>query len=1042
MINEKVIQNILGKDKYEEVLWEYDDNLIQIIKRSNEGKMKFDLVFNNLENKYQIIFFLNEDKTDFTGYCNCSLGKNGDNCEHLIWSAIRVNKDLVDNDMKKKEMNTSSFKIDLLSKLSRVEFNENEINLKFKIKHIDDMNVSFELYVNVNNNKDYVVRNIEKFLVSLENKDKLYFGKELSVEEYMINKKFEDTIFCLNFLKLKYENINSSINKMVVSIHDFYLILKTLVNSYIIYNSEEYIITEGINNVDIFLRKDKEDNTMLEITKNSKYKIIGEDFATNDSKNSIHLLTNNDFEKLRLLESINFDFDQPTYKIILDKEEAHDFIQKTLPNIYNEFNVNIDNNLGINVINEPIEVTIECYKEGKNIIIQPTFMYGNYNSNYTYLDVIINKNKYVENLVLEFLLNMGYEYNIQDNTFFISNKRAQFIFLTEQLLEIQQNYEVVIDEKLKKSILNFDNSSISINVNKSNDVDYFEVNFEIPNIKEVEISKILQAFESEKTFYKLEDDTFLKLNDQRIYEQLLFVNEVVKDSSFKENKHRIPKYKALQINYEIKNKFEKYELNQSFLNYIDSISLIPEINKKEFENFSYVLRDYQKEGVSWLSNLYESSLGALLADEMGLGKTLQTISFLQIKNINKAIIVVPKALLYNWEKEFEKFAPEMNIVVVSGDKEERKKLIQNHDNNQIIITSYSSVVNDYKLYENISFEVVIIDEAQYIKNPTTKTARSIKTLKGNFFIALTGTPVQNHILELWSIFDFLLPGYYTDLNSFKKKYNFETNKKSIDLLKETSAPFILRRYKKDVLKELPQKIETNIVCEMEDKQKVIYKTYANKVQDEVQGYVNNKNYLNKNMEILSAITRLRQLSISPKLVDKNYLEDSGKVEVFLELVNQIIENEEKVLVFSQYTSLLEILKEKLKDNDINYYYLDGNTKPKDRLISVERFNKNTVPVFLISLKAGGVGLNLTSASNVIIMDPWWNPTVEDQAIDRSHRIGQENKVQVYRLISKDTIEEKMGIIKKSKEQLIQDVLESNTPNITKMSSEELINLLM
>ncbi len=1041
MINEKVIKNILGKNKYEEVLWEYDENLIQIIKRSNEVKMKFDLVFNNLENKYQIIIFLNEEKTDFTGYCNCELGKNGDNCEHLIWSAIKINNDLVENDKKKKVMNTSSFKMDLLSKLSKVKFNTNEINLNFNIKHIDDKNVSFELYVNVNNNKNYVVRNIEKFLNSLENKEKLYFGKELSVEDYMINKKFEDTIFCLNYLKFKYENKNSSINKMELSIADFHLLLKTLVNSYVSYNSEEYIVLEGINNVDIFLKKDVNDNMILEIKKNSKYKIIGENFAINDSKNSIHLLTNNDFEKLSLLESINFDQNQPTYKIILDKGKAQDFVQNTLPNIYNEFNVNIDNNLGIKIINEPIDVTIECYKEGKDIIVQPTFKYGKYNSNFNYSGVIINKNKYVESLVLEFLFNMGYDYDIQDNFFLISNKRAQFIFLTEQLLEIQQNYEVSIDEKLKKSILNFDSSSISINVNKSNDIDYFEVNFEIPNIKENEISKILQAFESEKTFYKLDDDTFLKLNDQRIYEQLLFVNEVIRDSSFKENKHRIPKYKALQINSEIRNKFEKYNLNQSFLNYIDSISLIPEIDIKEFEKYQYELREYQKEGVAWLSNLYESNLGALLADEMGLGKTLQTISFLQIKNINNAIIIVPKSLLYNWKTEFEKFAPSMNTVVINGDKVLRKDLIQDRDTDQIIITSYSSVINDYKLYENISFEVVIIDEAQYIKNPTTKTARSIKTLKGNFFVALTGTPVQNHILELWSIFDFLLPGYYSDLNSFKKKYNLENNKDSMKLLKETSTPFILRRYKRDVLKELPQKIETSIICEMEDNQKVIYKTYADIVQDEVQSYIKNKNYLNKNMEILSAITRLRQLSISPKLVDKNYLEDSGKVEVFCELVTQIIENEEKVLVFSQYTSLLEILKEKLEENDINYYYLDGNTKPKERLISVERFNKNSVPIFLISLKAGGVGLNLTSASNVIIMDPWWNPTVEDQAVDRSHRIGQENKVQVYRLVSKDTIEEKINVIKKTKEQLIQDVLESKTPNITKMSSEELINLL-
>ncbi len=1037
MINKEYIKSIISIKDYEEVLWEYDTNLIQVIKeKENNNKKTYNLKFNNLKEKFDIMLVV-KNKDDVDGYCNCKKGKEGKKCEHLVWSMIKVNEE---SKSKKEENNfikKDDYKWNILEDIANYSLSKDKVDLILEIIDIKDDLINISLKVSANKKKVYKVSNIEKFISLVNDNKPLKYGKEFDLVEYEFSKRDMKLINILNFIFLKNKYSKNLLKVDTLLIEDFVKVLDTLKNTYILYKGEEFFISKKIRDIDIFI---SEENSNIKLAINSKdaYTFLFENIVINNLTKTIYLLEKKDLKKISLLNSIDNVKDK--YEMFLSKEESDKLLSEVLPKIFNEFNINVDSSLNMEIVSKKLNVEFFCYMNKKSIYIKPRFLYGEYDGEEIYENKLIKRDMYLEEQIINSLLLQGYEYDPYIKEFYIKVEKSQFLFLTKNIFELKQQYDVKIDDSLKKAILNFDSSSVSLSINSSSKYDYFEIDFDLPDIDVNEIDDIIKSFDNKREYHKLSSGSFLKLNDKQVYNQLVFLKEVIKDNTYKLNTYRIPKYKAIMMQEEVSNKFNKYKFNQDFLNYIESIKLIDKLEDNIFSHKDYQLRDYQKQGVSWLSNLYEANLGALLADEMGLGKTLEVISFLNIKKIKDAIIVVPKALLYNWEHEFLKFDINQDVIVVDGSKEKREEKIKD-SKNKIILTSYNSVINDYESYNKRTFGCVIIDEAQYIKNPQTKTSRCVKMLKGNFYIALTGTPIENNLLELWSIFDFILPGYLSDLNSFNNKYKVKDEISNLDLLKKGLAPFILRRLKSDVLKQLPDKIENNLYCDLEDKQKQIYFEYVKKVQHDIESYIKKGNYKSKSIEILSSITRLRQIAIDPGLYTKDYDMISGKIQVFEELINEIISSNEKVLVFSQYTVLLKKLAKKLEEDEINYYYLDGDTRPKQRLMDVERFNKNKIPVYLISLKAGGVGLNLTSASNVIIMDPWWNPAVENQAIDRSHRIGQKNKVQVFRIISKGTIEEKILDLKNDKEKLISQVLENNTEDITKLSTEDLIDIL-
>lgn len=412
-----------------------------------------------------------------------------------------------------------------------------------------------------------------------------------------------------------------------------------------------------------------------------------------------------------------------------------------------------------------------------------------------------------------------------------------------------------------------------------------------------------------------------------------------------------------------------------------------------------------------------------------------------------SLVVSPSSLTLNWQNEVKKFAKELKTLVIRGTLSERKRQIEEIDQYDLVITSYDLLKRDIELYleKDYSFRYIIADEAQYLKNSNTQNAKSIKKIKADTRYALTGTPIENSLAELWSIFDFIMPDYLFTYKKFKTMYETpiikEESQETMAKLKMLIEPFILRRNKKEVLTELPDKTITVLNNEMGEEQKNIYLSYLAQAKQEIAEEIELNGYEKSQMQILAALTRLRQICCHPGLFIEGYQEGSSKLEQCMEVVQDAVNSGHKILLFSGYTSMFEIMEKELKQKGIPYFKLTGSTKVDERIELVDEFNENPeIKVFLISLKAGGTGLNLTGADMVIHYDPWWNLSTENQATDRAYRIGQKNNVQVYKLITKNSIEEKIYELQQRKAELVDNMLSTKTSFINKLSKEEIMNL--
>ncbi|MDW7658343.1 MAG: DEAD/DEAH box helicase [Bacillota bacterium] len=459
------------------------------------------------------------------------------------------------------------------------------------------------------------------------------------------------------------------------------------------------------------------------------------------------------------------------------------------------------------------------------------------------------------------------------------------------------------------------------------------------------------------------------------------------------------------------------------------------------ELLDQILRPYQRTGVQWLLFLGRFRMGGILADDMGLGKTLQVlVALAAIHRTRPALIVCPKTLLFNWQNEARRFTPALKTVLVHGPQDYRRRLLRQAYDFDLLVTSYPLIQRDINQYEKLEFDCCILDEAQMIKNPETHLARHVKKIKARQRIALTGTPLENNIMDLWSIFDFILPGYLGRKDAFRIQYAEANQEKLLPRIK----PFLLRRTKVDVLPELPNKIEETLYAPLTQNQLALYHQTLTQIRKKISESIDSRGLAQSRMAILAGLTRLRQISNHPGLLHEAYRSVqgiSGKFELFDELLQTLLANGHKVLVFSQFTRMLAILSRRLQDRQIPFCYLDGQTQDRQQVI--REFNRATdIPVFLISLKAGGFGLNLTSADTVILFDPWWNPMVEDQAADRVHRFGQKKVVTIYRLISQGTIEEKMEGLQARKRLTFDRVINrAGSPGDRSISTEDLKALL-
>ncbi len=568
-----------------------------------------------------------------------------------------------------------------------------------------------------------------------------------------------------------------------------------------------------------------------------------------------------------------------------------------------------------------------------------------------------------------------------------------------------------------------------------------------------ELVDIVDSYRKKKKFYRLKSGDFLSLENNAISSIAeLLDGLMLHKKDLRGEEIQVPKFRAGFIDQVLAEDGGMLEVNRSS----DYKSVIR--NMKNVEDSDYVvpeelngsLRKYQKRGYRWMRTLADLGFGGILADDMGLGKTIQTIAYILGRRQSKLpfLIVCPASLVYNWEREFTNFAPTLTTKMILGSAPVRKALITDETvagyEADVWITSYDMVKRDIEHYDDITFDTVIIDEAQNIKNPKTLAAKSVKELCGQVRFALTGTPIENRLSELWSIFDFLMPGilgtYPSFRNTFELSIVVDQDEEVMARLKKMVAPFILRRTKKEVLKELPDKVEQFVYAKMDGEQKKLYTGHALRLMESLNGQ-SEQDVKNGKIEILAELTKLRQICCEPRMLFEDYKGESCKVDVCEELIRDAIEAENKVLIFSQFTSLFVVLEERLKKMGVSYYKLTGETPKRQRLDMAESFNADDTPVFLISLKAGGTGLNLTGANIVIHMDPWWNVAAQNQATDRAHRIGQEEVVTVFKLIASDTIEEKIVKLQEQKAELADEVLSGEGISAAKLTKEDFMEIL-
>jgi len=578
-------------------------------------------------------------------------------------------------------------------------------------------------------------------------------------------------------------------------------------------------------------------------------------------------------------------------------------------------------------------------------------------------------------------------------------------------------------------------SSVNFSVSYNSELNLLEADFDT-TLSDDDLLGILSAIKVKESFYRLTDGTFVSLEKSdettpfSLLEQLEF-----SDFELLQKHKQLLTYHAMYLD-----SLSYVTKSESFLEYVDKIKQ----TKADIPDFlADVLREYQKTGLDWFKQLSSLGFGGILADDMGLGKTLQVLAYIcSEKPSAPVLIVTPSALTYNWYSEIERFTPSLNARIIDGIKSERNSAIKEITDNEVIITSYPLLRRDISLYSSIEFSYCFIDEAQYIKNPKTKNSLCVKKIKAGHKFALTGTPIENSLSELWSIFDFVMPQYLGKLSDFRSKYIPQAEDSSPDLgleaLRSRVRPFILRRMKVDVLEELPDKIEHIAYAELSAEQKKMYSAYITLAKRKTISLFNSGN-ANK-LQILTLLTRLRQICCHPALFDENYIESSSKLELLLEILHDSISSGHRVLVFSQYTSMLSIIREQLEKMHIKSFYLDGKTPSYERLEMADRFNYGERDVFLISLKAGGTGLNLTGADTVIHYDPWWNPAAMDQASDRAYRIGQTKAVQIIKLVSKGTIEEKIIKLQENKRMLANDIIQINNDTLSSLSKDEILSL--
>lgn len=1029
----------------------YKDGYVQEIKYNNEDKVL------NIDGKvasanhntvyYPAITIDLKNKEIVNTICTCEDYKNKSSfgkyniCKHIVASTLYVVNLLKSDIISNLKQTTIVLKND-----NKIKRNKNYINKElldyFKNKEIEKVKLDVRVeYIGENSvacdfkigiDKMYVMKDLKEFAYSrLESKD-LIFGVDFlynplnsyfeyedekivqMIEEYGMDLSYNLPQKNFKYLTVKGSNVRRLFESLSYRSFDFKFRNMYYRPSVIESNLPIDINLEWNNNEVILKCEDK-----LPFPISLKGDVVF-------YKGDIYLLNSENGIYYKKLHAILSEFKEVSFPLENVSQVLSDMIPK-IEKICDR--VIIDEKIKNN-ISKDLKIKYFFDLEDSNVTCKISFSYNEDNKKQFVIRDLEKENEAI------YRLYSNYFEKDKDKYVFKGNDNQLYDFLNSEINRLKNIGEVYYSDKLKERKIH---NSSAFRVGLGEEINhYLDFNFEIDGVDPLEYKNIIKAFKSHKKYYKLGNGDFINLEDNETKEMFKLMDSLGFTDNIKNMK--IHSSKAMFINHLLTEKKLPYISGIENMNNI--IEKFRNIDKKEIkipDGLNATLRDYQVDSLNWFETLDYLGFGGILADEMGLGKTIQTITFLLSKPNRKTLIVTPTSLIHNWKSEFEKFAPSLSVGISHGLKKERLNIIKNINDFDIILTTYGSLRNDIEEYEKLHFDYCIIDEAQNIKNPLASSSDAVKSINAINKFALTGTPIENNLLELWSIFDFIMPGYLYSLTKFNAI--FIKDPEQVENLKRMIKPFILRRTKSQVIKELPPKIEKEFYVEMGKAQKNTYGIYVEEIKKRLQ----EKKDIKNKITIFSYLTKLRQLCLDPSIIVEGYKGKSAKTDTCLEIIKDYIEKDNKILVFSQFTSVLKNIGKRLDKNHINFYYLDGSTSAKYRITLVDSFNNNKeIKVFLISLKAGGTGLNLTSANTVIHFDPWWNPSVENQASDRAHRIGQKQVVEVIKLISKGTIEEKIVELQQKKSELIHDMIDGNLNNtnvLSSLSEEELIDLL-
>ncbi|KGX94009.1 helicase SNF2 [Pontibacillus halophilus JSM 076056 = DSM 19796] len=1022
-------------------------------------------------NQYEVqLTFANQSGAYMHGQCTCPAFQEGMSvCKHMVAALLETIKRYTDNqtpgarratlkgnEPSQQELQKASTFVDTL--LEQVTESENNyvqeetepLHLQFELEGVFtrfSKPSDLELSIKAGTSKLYVVKDPAQFVDAWYNGEPLYFTSKFTYEPdtQLIN---EDDARVLEFL---YPIIKS---QQYFSESDLYLRSAKkniqLPNHFLsqlfplLEECDSVVLKGQMEDVPLHIEQNHFPESFRLASDNRHYSltIVDNGFLSEQIADTPYFVKKNQLYKVSrdIAQSViplyNHLAEQPERTQVLEQDHVEQLAGTVFPVLEEHELLVIEDDITSNLKRYECEPKLHLQEEDHVLMANLTFHYGEevidpFRPSQRQSNQVITRNMKVERQLMDLITQANFHWNGSVLSLRGSEDLGRFFYVI--LPELEKQAEITMSDGVQDMYGELP-EEVPLALDVDENYGWFEVRFPTEDLSDDQITSLFQSLKERASYHQLDNGRVVDLNEDN-WEHIrkLFDQLDLDPEAFEGGVMHLPKYRALQVDTSA-----GVQQSEAFMKLIEAVKHPETLQEEPPEALQATMRDYQLRGFQWLRSLSRHGFGGVLADEMGLGKTLQSLAYILASRLERPdaepfLVVTPASLIYNWEQEAAKFTPTLNVRIVSGTKEARRKQLEDLSNVDMIITSYPIMRRDVDLYQSHFFQGMLLDEAQSFKNHTSLTYKSVRTIRAETAFALTGTPVENRAEELWSLFSIVMPGLLYDRQSFKGL--------SQPLIQRKISPFVLRRTKKNVLTELPDKIQTVRYTDLTKEQRELYVGYLREIQQQTKRQLATGTFQQNRMQILSNLTRLRQLCCHPGLFVEDYEGQSGKLEELRTFVREAHENGQRLLIFSQFTSMLDLIADMVKEEGLTYFYLDGETPAQDRVTMATRFNEGENDLFLISLKAGGTGLNLVGADTVVLYDLWWNPAVEQQAADRAHRIGQKKSVQVVKMIAKGTIEEKIQSLQEQKQNLFDTLIQSGEGNLSALTEDDIRDIL-